>query len=98
MLGSEKGGFIVKTCLAILIVFIVTTATAHAEDIRAEVRAACQADVKANCGMVFSRDKALACLVDNAAKVSSGCSSALKLASCNAKAPANVKSAFPCTQ
>jgi hypothetical protein len=55
-------------------------------------------DVKANCGMVFSRDKALACLVDSAAKVSSGCSAALKKASCNAKAPANVKAAFPCAE
>jgi len=67
-------------------------------DARAEIRAKCQADVKANCGMVFNRDKALACLADNAAKVSSGCSSALKKISCNAEAPANVKAAFPCAQ
>lgn len=87
-----------KTCLAMLICSVLVPAAARAEDLRAEVRAACQADVKANCGMVFSRDKALACLVDNAAKVSAGCSAALKTASCNAKAPANVKAAFPCAQ
>lgn len=73
-------------------------AAAWADDPRAAVRAACMDDVKANCGMVFSRDKALACLVDSAAKVSSGCSAALKKASCNAKAPANVKAAFPCAE
>jgi hypothetical protein len=81
-----------------LIFSIVIPAAAQAQDLRAEVRAACQADVKANCGMVFSRDKALTCLADNAAKVSSGCSAALKTASCNAKAPANIKEAFPCTE
>lgn len=71
-------------------------AIAHADDPRAAVRAACQSDVKSNCGMVFNRDKALACLVSNASKLSAGCSAALKKASCNAKAPANVKATFPC--
>ena len=65
-------------------------------DEREAVRAACKADVKANCGTVFSRDKAIACLVDNAAKLSSGCTAALKEASCNAKAPDNLKAAFSC--
>jgi len=71
---------------------------AYAEDPRPAIRAACKADVKADCGMVFSRDKALACLIENATKLSAGCSAALKKASCNPKAPDNVKSAFPCTQ
>jgi hypothetical protein len=71
-------------------------AIAHAEDPRPAIRAACKADVQANCGMVFNRDKALACLINNASKLSAGCSAALKKASCNAKAPDNVKAAFPC--
>lgn len=71
---------------------------AHAEDPRPAIRAACKGDVEANCGIVFNRDKALACLIDNATKLSAGCSAALKKASCNPKAPANVKAAFPCGQ
>jgi len=65
---------------------------------KGEVRAACQADVKANCGTVFSRDKAMACLIEKAASLSDGCTAALKVASCNAKAPDNLKAAFPCAQ
>ena len=67
-------------------------------DARAEIRAKCQADVKANCGMVLSRDKALACLIDNAAKLSGGCTTALEKASCSDKAPGNLKAAFACKQ
>ena len=65
-------------------------------DGRAEIRAKCQADVKANCGMVLSRDKAIACLIDNAAKLSGGCRTALEKASCSNEAPANLKAAFAC--
>ena len=65
-------------------------------DGRAEVRARCQADVKANCGLVMSRDKALACLIVNAGKLSGACKSALEKASCDAKAPDSLKAAFAC--
>ena len=65
-------------------------------DARAEIRAKCQADVKANCGLVMSRDKALACLIDNAGKLSGGCKSALQKASCSDQAPGNLKAAFAC--
>jgi hypothetical protein len=67
-------------------------------DGRAEIRAKCQADVKANCGMVLSRDKALACLIDNAGKLSGGCKTALEKASCSDQAPGNLKAAFACQQ
>ena len=65
-------------------------------DARAEIRAKCQADVKTNCGLVMSRDKALACLIDNAGKLSGGCKSALQKASCSDHAPGNLKAAFAC--
>lgn len=68
---------------------------AHA-DARAEIRARCQADVKANCGLVMSRDKALACLIENAGKLSGTCRSALEKASCDARAPGTLKAAFAC--
>lgn len=67
-------------------------------DGRAEIRAKCQADVKANCGLVMSRDKALACLIDNAGNLSGGCKTALQKASCSDKAPGNLKAAFACAQ
>ncbi|MDB5553853.1 MAG: hypothetical protein JWL86_3837 [Rhizobium sp.] len=67
-------------------------------DGRAEIRAKCQADVKANCGMVLSRDKAIACLIENAAKLSGGCKTALGRASCSDQAPGNLKAAFACKQ
>jgi hypothetical protein len=67
-------------------------------DGRAEIRAKCQADVKANCGMVLSRDKALACLIDNAGKLSGGCKTVLEKASCSDEAPGNLKAAFACKQ
>jgi hypothetical protein len=86
-----------RTAFIVSALLLPTLASA-ADDPRAAIRAACKADVKANCGMVFSRDKALACLVDNASKLSAGCSAALKKASCSAKAPENVKTAFPCAQ
>lgn len=70
---------------------------AHADG-RAEIRAKCQADVKANCGLVMSRDKALACLIDNAGKLSGGCKAALQKASCSDQAPGNLKVAFACAQ
>ena len=63
-------------------------------DARAEIRAKCQADVKANCGIVLSRDKALACLIDNAGKLSGGCKSVLQKVSCSDQAPGNIKAAF----
>lgn len=67
-------------------------------DGRAEIRARCQADVKANCGMVLSRDKALSCLIDNAGKLSGSCKTALQKASCSNEAPGNLKAAFACAQ
>lgn len=65
-------------------------------DGRAELRAKCQADVKANCGLVLSSSKGLTCLIDNAAKLSAGCKTALAKASCSDEAPANLKAAFTC--
>ena len=67
-------------------------------DGRAEIRARCQADVKANCGMALSRDKAISCLIENAGKLSGGCKTALEKASCSDEAPANLKAAFACKQ
>lgn len=67
-------------------------------DGRAEIRAKCEADVKANCGLVMSRSAALSCLIDNAGKLSGGCSTALHKASCSGEAPANLKAAFTCKQ
>jgi hypothetical protein len=73
-------------------------AVGHAEgDPRAAIRAACKSDVISNCGMVMG-DKAMTCLINNAAKLSSGCSASLKKVSCNAQAPAKIKSTFPCAQ
>jgi hypothetical protein len=95
---SNPGRSAVKTYLSAVVLALLLPAIAHADDPRPAVRAACKADVKSNCGMVFSRDKALACLIDNAAKLSSPCTAALKTAACNSKAPDNVKAAFPCTQ
>jgi hypothetical protein len=82
----------------VVLALVLPTLASAADDPRAAIRAACKADVKADCGMVFSRDKALACLIDNAPKLSAGCTAALKKASCNAKAPANVKAAFSCAE
>ena len=65
-------------------------------DAREQIRARCQDDVKAHCGMVFSRDKALACLIENKAKLSGACETALSKAACDARAPGNLKSAFAC--
>ena len=67
-------------------------------DGRAEIRAKCQADVKANCGMVLSASKGLQCLIDNAGKLSGGCKTVLEKASCSDEAPANLKAAFACKQ
>ena len=67
-------------------------------DGRAEIRAKCQADVKANCGMVLSRDKAISCLIDNSGKLSGSCKTALEKASCSDQAPGNLKAAFACKQ
>jgi hypothetical protein len=66
-------------------------------DGRAEMRAKCQADVKANCGLVMSRSAALSCLIDNAGKLSGGCKTALQKASCADEAPAKLKAAFACS-
>ncbi|MBX9458220.1 MAG: hypothetical protein KL863_20505 [Rhizobium sp.] len=84
-----------KTLLLIAAVAACLPAYALA-DARAEIRARCEADVKANCGMVFSRDKALACLIENKAKLSGACARALSKASCDARAPGNIKAAFAC--
>ncbi len=65
-------------------------------DGRAQIRAKCEADVKAVCGLVFSRDKALACLIENKAKLSGACETALAKAACDNRAPDNLKSAFAC--
>jgi hypothetical protein len=81
--------------LAFAVTLLVIPATAFA-DARAEIRANCQADVKANCGMVMSRDKALACLIENAGSLSGNCKTALEKASCETKAPGNLKAAFSC--
>ena len=83
--------------IVLLAAFLALPSAARA-DARAEIRANCQADVKANCGMVFSRDKALACLIDNAGKLSGGCKTALQKASCEARAPGNLKAAFACSR
>lgn len=70
-------------------------ATAYADG-RAEIRAKCEADVKANCGLVMSRSAALNCLIENAAKLSGGCTKALEKAACSREAPGNLKKAFTC--
>lgn len=66
-------------------------------DGRAEMRAKCEADVKANCGLIMSRNAALSCLIDNAGKLSDGCQAALHKASCADGAPAKLKAAFACS-
>jgi hypothetical protein len=65
-------------------------------DGRAEIRARCEADVKANCGLVMSRSAALNCLIENAATLSGGCTKALEKAACSREAPGNLKKAFTC--
>jgi hypothetical protein len=84
-----KGGFVV-------LIAVLASPLAALADARSEVRAGCQADVKSYCGMVMSRSKALACLIDNAGKLSGPCKSALSKASCGDKAPADLKAAFAC--
>jgi hypothetical protein len=86
---------LVRTLVATALLVLPISAQA---DGRAEIRAKCQADVKANCGMVLSRDKALACLIDNAAKLSGSCKTVLEKASCSDEAPGNLKAAFACKQ
>ena len=82
----------------VLFAMFLSVPAATLADGRAEIRARCEADVKANCGMVFSRDKALACLIDNAGKLSGACRTALQKASCSDEAPGNLKAAFACKQ
>lgn len=77
---------------------LVSLAPAALADGRAEIRAKCQADVKANCGLVLSSNKGLECLIDNASKLSAGCATALGKAACSDEAPANLKAAFACKQ
>lgn len=86
---------IMKASAALFAIVLALPSIAQADG-RAEIRARCQADVKSNCGMVFSRDKALACLIDNAGKLSGGCKTALEKASCSDQAPGNLKAAFAC--
>jgi hypothetical protein len=83
---------------SIFVVSAVLLSLSHAAfaDGRAELRAKCEADVKANCGLVMSRSKAIGCLIDNAAKLSGGCKTALEKAACSDEAPANLKVAFTC--
>ena len=83
--------------MLVLTVLLVSLAPAALADGRAEIRAKCQADVKANCGMVFSSSKGLQCLIDNSSKISGGCKTALEKASCSDEAPANLKTAFACS-
>lgn len=82
----------------LLSALLISLAPAALADGRAEIRAKCQADVKANCGLVLSSSKGLQCLIDNAGKISSGCKTALQKASCSDEAPANLKAAFTCSQ
>jgi hypothetical protein len=79
-------------------VFLITLSTAALADGRAEIRAKCQDDVKANCGLVLSSSKGLQCLIDNSVKISASCKTALQKASCSSEAPANLKAAFACSQ
>jgi len=82
---------------ALLVLFLALPHLAQADG-RAEIRARCQADVKANCGLVLSSSKGLQCLIDNAGKLSAGCKAILQKASCSNEAPANLKAAFTCQQ
>lgn len=84
--------------ILVLTAVLVSLAPAARADGRAEIRAKCQADVKANCGLVLSSAKGLQCLIDNAGKLSSGCKTVLQKASCSDEAPANLKAAFACSQ
>jgi hypothetical protein len=81
-----------------LSLFLIAPALASAEDAKDAVRDACKADVKASCGVVFTRSQVINCLIEKASTLSPGCTTAVKAASCNAKAPANLKAAFPCAQ
>ena len=85
-----------KKAVLVLAVIAAALPLAALADARAEIRALCAGDVKANCGTVFSRDKAIACLIENKTKLSGPCSSALSKASCDARAPGNIKAAFIC--
>jgi hypothetical protein len=82
----------------VLVLSLVLPTLAMAADDKGAVRAACKPDVKANCATAFTRSQALSCLIKNAAKLSAPCTSALKVASCNAKAPADLKATFACSQ
>jgi hypothetical protein len=87
-----------KTAALIGLAVLISLPSLATADERAAIREACKADAQANCSVLMSRSKTIACLADNAAKVSDGCASALKVASCNAKAPDVLKAAFPCAQ
>ena len=84
----------------VLVLSALLASLSHAAlaDGRAEIRAKCQADVKANCGIVLSASKGLQCLIDNSGKLSGGCKTALEKAACSDEAPANLKAAFTCQQ
>lgn len=82
----------------VLAVSLLLPAVAMAADDKGAVRAACKADLKANCATAFTRSQALGCLIKNADKLSAPCTAALKAASCNAKAPADLKATFACAQ
>lgn len=86
-----------KCAFALSALLVLASQAAHADG-RAEIRAKCEADVKANCGLVLSSAKGLQCLIDNAGKISGGCRTALQKASCSDEAPANLKAAFACSQ
>jgi hypothetical protein len=83
--------------LVLLLCFLMSASVSAADDKEA-VRTACKADVKANCGTVFTRSQVIGCLVEKAAVLSAPCTDALKVASCNPKSPANLKAAFVCAQ
>lgn len=86
-----------RSIFVVSALFLSLAQGAHADG-RAEIRARCEADVKANCGLVMSRSKALACLIDNSGKLSGACRTALQKASCSDDAPGNLKAAFACAQ
>lgn len=86
-----------RTVLVIAALLVALSQAALADG-RAEIRAKCQDDVKANCGLVLSSSKGLQCLIDNSSKISGGCKTALEKASCSDEAPANLKAAFTCSQ
>ena len=81
----------------VLFLCLFAPVSAMAADVQDMVKKACTADAKANCAWVLpGGGRMIGCFVKNAGKLSAGCKAALSTASCEAKAPANLKAAFPC--